>query len=88
MSLAPAALAGQSDRKGAIAVGRDADLVAWDPDAEFTVDPSRLQQRHKATPYEGRRLRGIVRKTFLRGQMVWDRDAPAMPRDAAPGRLV
>jgi allantoinase len=72
MSTAPAALAGLSDRKGAIAVGRDADFVAWDPDAEFVVDPCTLQQRHKVTPYAGTRLRGIVRKTFLRGRIVND----------------
>jgi allantoinase len=74
MSLAPAALAALSDRKGAIAVGRDADLVVWDPDGELVVDPCSLQQRHKLTPYAGMRLRGIVRRTYLRGRLVWDRD--------------
>jgi len=74
MSTAPAALAGLTDRKGAIAPGRDADLVVWDPDAEFVVDPCNLQQRQKYTPYAGRRLRGIVRKTFVRGTLVWDGD--------------
>jgi allantoinase len=75
MSAAPAALAGLSDRKGALQPGRDADVIVWDPDAEFVVDPPRLHQRHKATPYAGRRLRGRVRKTFLRGRLVWD-DCP------------
>jgi allantoinase len=92
MSLAPAALAAQSDRKGAIATGRDADLVVWDPDAEFVVDPCTLQQRHKLTPYAGMRLRGIVRKTFLRGRLVWDLDshnAARLERDpTATGRLL
>jgi allantoinase len=74
MSMAPAALAGLSDRKGSIAPGRDADLVVWDPDAEFAVDPCNLQQRHKHTPYAGRRLRGMVRKTFVGGALVWDGD--------------
>jgi allantoinase len=72
MSEAPASLAGWSDRKGRIAPGQDADLVVWDADAEFTVDPRRLQQRHKITPYAGRRLRGVVRMTFVRGERVWD----------------
>ena len=72
MSEAPAALAGLSARKGRIAPGYDADLVVWNADDEFTVDSSRLQQRHKVTPYAGRRLRGTVRTTFLRGQRVWD----------------
>ena len=72
MSEAPAALAGLSGRKGRIAPGYDADLVVWNADDEFTVEASRLQQRHKVTPYAGRRLHGTVRTTFLRGQRVWD----------------
>jgi allantoinase len=85
MSAATAALAGLSDRKGAIVAGRDADLVGWAPDAEFVVDPESLHQRHKLTPYAGMRLRGIVQKTFLRGRSIWDRNQ----RAAAPsGRLL
>jgi allantoinase len=72
MSEAPARLAGLDDRKGRLAVGFDADLVAWDPDAEWAVEPPRLQQRHKLTPYAGRRLRGLVHTTFVRGTRVWD----------------
>jgi allantoinase len=71
MSAAPAALAGLAARKGRIAEGCDADLVVWDPDAEWTVDASRLQQRHKLTPYAGRTLRGVVHATYLRGDRVW-----------------
>jgi allantoinase len=84
MSLAPAALAGQSDRKGAIASGRDADLVIWDPDARFVVDPCTLQQRHKLTPYAGMQLRGIVRMTFLRGRLVWESGDGAIGREPHP----
>ena len=71
MSAAPASLAGLTDRKGAIAAGRDADLVLWDPEAAFTVDAGALQQRHKLTPYAGRPLTGMVRTTFVRGTRVW-----------------
>jgi len=72
MSAAPARLAGLDDRKGRIALGCDADFAVWDPDAEWTVEASQLQQRHKLTPYAGRRLRGLVLTTFVRGTRVWD----------------
>lgn len=67
---APAKLAGLAHRKGAIAAGHDADLVVWEPDAAFTVSPASTYHRHKVTPYEGRRLVGVVERTYLRGQLV------------------
>jgi allantoinase len=72
---APAALAGLSGRKGAIAVGADADLVVLDPEAAFVVDPARLHHRHPVTPYAGRTLHGVVHATILRGEPVFARDA-------------
>jgi allantoinase len=79
MSAGPAKLAGLGNRKGAIAPGHDADLVVWDPETSFTVDPTRLRQRHKLTPYAGRRLLGVVHKTLLRGRDV-DLEGPATGR--------
>jgi allantoinase len=70
-SLAPARLAGLEGRKGAIAPGLDADLVAWDPDASFVVDPARLHHRHPATPYAGAILQGVVQGTWVRGHKVF-----------------
>jgi allantoinase len=73
----PARLAGLR-RKGAIAVGCDADLVIWGPEAEFPVAAAALHHRHKLTPYAGRKLHGVVQATFLRGQKIYDRgDFPA-----------
>lgn len=72
LAATPAALAGIADRKGSIAVGQDADLVIWDPDAEWLVDSSRLYHRHPITPYAGRTVRGRVLKTVLRGELVFD----------------
>lgn len=73
MCAAPARLAGFDSRKGTIEVGKDADFAVWDPERSFTVDPARLHQRHKLTPYAGRTLQGVVRWTFVRGQLVHDR---------------
>jgi allantoinase len=57
-------------RKGRIAVGYDADLVAFAPEETFIVDPARLHHRHPVTPYAGRRLYGVVHTTWLRGVPV------------------
>ena len=69
MSAAPAELAGLPT-KGAIAVGRDADLVAFAPDETFSVGD--LQHRNPVSPYDGARLRGVVRRTYLAGRPVTD----------------
>jgi allantoinase len=71
MALHPAELVGLAARKGAIAPGRDADLVIFDPEKSFTVDPTALHHRHRATPYEGRNLLGHVEATYLRGRAVY-----------------
>jgi len=70
MSASPARLAGLATTKGAIAVGHDADLVAFAPDEDFVVAPERLLTRHKLTPYAGAELTGVVRRTWLRGAPV------------------
>jgi allantoinase len=76
MSEAPARLAGLSG-KGAIAVGKDADLVAFAPEERWRVGD--LHHRNPVTPYSGRELLGVVRRTWLRGQ----------PADGSPiGRLL
>ncbi|MBX3190253.1 MAG: allantoinase AllB [Labilithrix sp.] len=73
MSAAPARLAGLTGKKGAIAAGCDADLVFWDAEAEHAIDAASLEHRHKITPYEGRKLRGAVMRTILRGETIYER---------------
>jgi allantoinase len=71
MSAQPAKLAGLEGRKGAIAAGYDADLVVFDPDAEFTLSAADLHYRHTVSPYLGEQLHGRVKATFVRGVAVF-----------------
>jgi allantoinase len=80
MATNPADRVGLSN-KGRIEVGADADFVVFDPDAEFDVDPARLRHRSPVSPYAGRRLAGVVRMTWLRGERI---DADGAPT----GRLL
>lgn len=57
-------------RKGAVAVGRDADLVVFDPSARRTIRASDLHHSSDYTPYEGLAVRGAVRDVVLRGMDV------------------
>jgi allantoinase len=86
MAAAPASLAGLA-AKGRLAPGCDADLVAFDPDESYVVDPARLQHRHPITPYAGRTLTGRVRQTWLRGTSLLD-DGSGVPDGEPVGRLL
>ncbi len=57
--------------KGEIAVGFDADLALVDLAATQTVAAEMLHQRHPITPYLGRSLRGVVRATIRRGEVIY-----------------
>lgn len=77
MSRAPASLLGMAGRTGALEIGARADLVAWRPDARFTVEASSLLQRHPLTPYLGQELYGGVDHTWVRGHCVLRNGVPS-----------
>jgi allantoinase len=66
---------GLDDRKGAIAVGRDGDLVLIDPQQQWTVRGHESYSQGKITPFEGMTLRGRVVATIVRGELVYQADA-------------
>jgi allantoinase len=72
LCVAPARLAGLDGRKGTIATGYDADIVIWNPDQQFQIEPGILQHRHKLTPYIGQFVDGVIEKTFMGGEKIYD----------------
>jgi allantoinase len=71
--------------KGAIEVGADADLALVDLTREWTLTASELRYRHPISPYVGRRVRGRLVRTLLRGQTVMRDGHPVGP---PAGRLL
>lgn len=70
VATSPAKIFGLHPRKGAIAVGSDADILLWDPQATMTLSQGKLHQNVDYTLYEGRAVRGLPDRVFLRGQEI------------------
>jgi dihydroorotase len=62
---------------GKLAKGSPADLVVFDPDAPFAVDPAALHSRARNTPFEGRKFQGRAAMTFVSGRCAFDRSKDA-----------
>jgi dihydropyrimidinase len=69
LATTPSRLFGLPD-KGAIEVGRDADLVLWDPDARRTIRQADLHHTSDFTPYESIEVSGAVRGVLVRGRPI------------------
>jgi allantoinase len=72
MAEGPARLAGCDAHKGRIAPGYDADFVVFDANREFVLTGDKLYYRHPVSPYLGETLRGVVKATYLRGNLVFN----------------
>jgi len=69
MSASPAALLGLP--KGTLEVGRDADLVLFDPEEEWTIDKEQFVSKGRNTPFHGRTVRGRIKYTISQGKIIY-----------------
>jgi len=68
MSINPARIAGIDDRHGRdVLAGAPANLVVFDPNATWQVQPEKLASKSRNTPFVGMTLRGMVRHTVFNG---------------------
>jgi len=67
----PARTAGLS--AGTLSVGASADVVLFDPDARWLVEPTALASQGKHTPFLGYELTGQVKATIVGGHLAWER---------------
>ncbi|OWU85447.1 dihydroorotase [Oceanicola sp. 22II-s10i] len=58
--------------QGRLSAGAPADLVLFDPDAPFVLDRETLRSKSKNTPFDGARMQGRVRGTWVAGQRIYD----------------
>jgi allantoinase len=65
--------------KGQLAVGYDADIVAFDPGRPWLIDESALHSNAGWSPYHGMSLQGRVVTTMLRGTVIFDSELRAQP---------
>jgi dihydropyrimidinase len=72
VSTAPAKLFGLYPRKGTIAIGSDADIVVFDPNAEHVISVKTHHMRVDYSMFEGFKVVGNARQVFSRGELIVD----------------
>jgi dihydroorotase len=72
MSSRPAEILGLP--QGRLEIGAPADLIRFDPDEPYVLDPATLHSRCKNTPFDEARMQGRVKLTIVAGELVWRED--------------
>ena len=71
MSYNPAKILGLTE-KGSVSEGKIADLVVFDPSAEYKIDVNTFYSKGKNTPFDGYPVKGKVKYTFVDGKVVFE----------------
>jgi dihydropyrimidinase len=66
----PARIYGLAPKKGAIAIGADADLVLWDPEARTRITHETTHDRSGYSAYAGREIQGWLTHVVRRGEVI------------------
>jgi dihydropyrimidinase len=67
---APAKIFGMYPKKGVLAVGSDADILVWDPEAKYTITAATQSMHTDYSIFEGFQVKGNARQVFSRGELV------------------
>src|SRR5699024_173524 len=59
--------------KGSITIGKDADLVLFDPESTYVLKAEDLEYRHQISPYIGSQINCQIAATFVRGHEIYTR---------------
>ena len=79
MATNAAQMFGLYPRKGTLAIGSDADVVLFDPDESWVVQAEDLRHKQRWSPWEGKEITGRVRRTFRRGETIYDETGGGEP---------
>ncbi len=60
--------------RGTLEPGKTADVVLFDPEAEYVIDTADFCSKSKNTPFAGRRVKGRVKATILAGEVVYEKE--------------
>ena len=71
MSYNPAKILGLD--KGVVEEGKPADLVVFDPNKQYVIDPAEFCSKGKNTPFAGREVKGMVLATIVDGKVVYEK---------------
>jgi dihydropyrimidinase len=69
---APARIFGMENQKGSIKAGLDADILIWDPNADYTISAATQRMATDYNMFEGWKVKGNAAKVFSRGELVVD----------------